>query len=208
MNQKPSPNNPCPFLRALVVCGVIKERAEKITDVTSVISEAGGEEEGKLSKAMLFIIALIANGFSPLRLLKSLFVGLDIEFLRAGPLYKKGVSSRIINPDGSINDDEFKRMESYGEMVVDPESKRSELGLKLIHLNKMMDDNFERANESRRNIDRRLMDGEWPVLLKVMGKDKGEKRYLSVKELTELFYENRFPDRISKKLQLKPIGST
>lgn len=65
----------------------------------------------------------------------------------------------------------------------------------------MMDDNFERVKDFRRNIDRKLMDGEWPVLLKVMGKDHGANRYLSIKELRDLFEENCFPDRILNRLR-------
>jgi hypothetical protein len=34
----------------------------------------------------------------------------------------------------------------------------------------MMDANFARAAGRRRRIDRRLMNGEWPILLQVMGK--------------------------------------
>lgn len=201
MKHPVSTNNPCPFLRTMEAYGFLKGKSEKLTSLSSKIAQAGGatESEGKLSKLTLFIIAFIANGLAPLRLLKSLVSGVDIGSLRNGPLDKKGVGSRIINKDGTVNSEELKRMESYASTMTDPDTKTNELGLKLEHLNKMMDDNFERAKVYRRNIDRKLMDGEWPVLLKVMGKGQGENRYLSVQELKELFIENRFPERILKR---------
>ena len=45
------------------------------------------------------------------------------------------------------------------------------------------------------------MNGEWPVLLDIMGKGEGEERYLSVAEVRTLFVERRLPDRIVARLQ-------
>jgi hypothetical protein len=45
-----------------------------------------------------------------------------------------------------------------------------------------------------------LMKGEWPVLLKILGKGEGEERYLSVAEVRTLFVERRLPDRITARL--------
>jgi hypothetical protein len=45
-----------------------------------------------------------------------------------------------------------------------------------------MDANFERAKARRRMIDRRLMDGEFPILLCVIGKQGPDERYLSIAE--------------------------
>ncbi len=42
-----------------------------------------------------------------------------------------------------------------------------------------------------------LMKGEWPVLLKILGKGEGEERYLSVDEVRTLFVEKRLPERIT-----------
>jgi len=55
---------------------------------------------------------------------------------------------------------------------------------------------FERAAGRRRLVDRRLMDGEWPVLLKVMGKDGPDGRYLSVADVRSLFVDRRLPRRM------------
>ncbi|MEQ1877506.1 MAG: hypothetical protein ABL958_12745, partial [Bdellovibrionia bacterium] len=65
----------------------------------------------------------------------------------------------------------------------------------------MMDANFERSKGRRRKIDRRLMDGEWPVLLGVMGKGAGKDRYLSLAELNELFHENTLPQRVITRIE-------
>ena len=67
-----------------------------------------------------------------------------------------------------------------------------------------MDANFERAKGTRRWIDRRLMNGEWPVLLNIMGKGEGEERYLSVAEVRTLFVERRLPERIVARLAALP----
>ncbi len=64
-----------------------------------------------------------------------------------------------------------------------------------------MDANFDRAKGTRRPIDRQLMNGEWPVLLDIMGKGEGDDRYLSVAEVRTLFVERRLPDRIVARLQ-------
>ena len=62
-----------------------------------------------------------------------------------------------------------------------------------------MDANFDRAKGARRPIDRQLMNGEWPVLLRIMGKGAGDDRYLSVAEVRTLFVE-RLPERIAARL--------
>ena len=71
-----------------------------------------------------------------------------------------------------------------------------------------MDANFERARGKRRWIDRKLMEGEWPVLLRIMGKGEGDQRYLSVAEVRTLFVERRLPERINARLRVQtaPAG--
>ena len=44
------------------------------------------------------------------------------------------------------------------------------------------------------------MEGEWPILLKVMGKQGKRGRYLSVKEVRQLFVDRRLPQRMSRRL--------
>ena len=68
----------------------------------------------------------------------------------------------------------------------------------LADLTRMMDANFARAKGARRLIDRKLMDGEWPVLLKVMGKAGKKGRYLSVLEVRRLFVDRSLPTRMRK----------
>jgi hypothetical protein len=51
-----------------------------------------------------------------------------------------------------------------------------------------------------------LMKGEWPVLLKILGKGEGEERYLSVDEVRTLFVEKRLPERITKRLPKRSAG--
>jgi hypothetical protein len=63
-----------------------------------------------------------------------------------------------------------------------------------------MDANFERAVDHRRRIDRRLMEGEWPILLKVMGKEGPAGRYLSLADLRCLFVDRKLPQRMQQRL--------
>jgi hypothetical protein len=65
----------------------------------------------------------------------------------------------------------------------------------------MMNENFTRAAGRRRVIDRFLMDGEWPILLKVMGKSGANGRYLSVEEVRQLALERKLPERMLGKLR-------
>jgi hypothetical protein len=44
------------------------------------------------------------------------------------------------------------------------------------------------------------MNGEWPILLRVMGKTAVDGRYLSLTELRTLFVGQRLPPRITKRL--------
>lgn len=203
-----SPNNPCPFLRALAAYGFIKERMEKLPTIAKKVSLIGGELHGKklLSKNTLYIIALVANGLKPLRLFHNFWKGVDVGDLRNGPLDKKGVGSRIINVAGKIDETELARLNTYAIDVTDKNSGRVERGLCSKQLQQMMDANFERSGGQRRKIDRALMNGEWPVLLKVMGKNEGEERYLSLEELRELFVNLRLPDRISQRIEEMQLG--
>jgi hypothetical protein len=45
------------------------------------------------------------------------------------------------------------------------------------------------------------MEGEWPILLRVMGKNSTQGRYLSVIELRTLFVSMRLPQRITQRLE-------
>src|SRR5439155_13368045 len=78
-------------------------------------------------------------------------------------------------------------------------------GLSGSEITAYMNANFERAAAHRRAIDRKLMEGEWPVLLRIMGKGEGEARYLSVAEVRTLFTERRLPERINARLSAHPV---
>ncbi len=196
-----SPNNPCPFLRALVAQGLVADDVAAIGDLTTVIVNVAraGEGEPRLPAAAIRAIALIANGLSPLQLARTGLQGVRLNELRNGPLDKKGVGSGILDSSARINDADLARLDEFASNKTDAQG-RTERGLDLTELRTMMDANFERAAGRRRKIDRRLMDGEWPVLLKVMGRDGKSGRYLSVEEVRNLFAERRLPERMSKRL--------
>ena len=84
------------------------------------------------------------------------------------------------------NEAELARLAEFGKDRADPRGG-TERGLTASEINTYMNANFERAKGHRRRIDRKLMKGEWPVLLDIMGKGEGEHRYLSVAEVRTLF---------------------
>jgi hypothetical protein len=200
-----SPNNPCPFLRAAVAGGFVGSHAVPLGTLARVVEAASGETGFK--KTLVGIetcqVALIANGLYPLRLLRSWWSGAVLDELRNGPLDKQGAGSRILDATAHVNEAEIERLAGFGKECHDP-SGGTERGLTAPEITTYMNANFERAKGHRRWYDRLLMNGEWPVLLKIMGKGGGEARYLSVAEVRTLFVERRFPDRIAARLKAQP----
>src|SRR5215470_12062368 len=198
-----SPNNPCPFLRALVARGYIGGHSEPLSTIADTVAGAGGETraEGQLSRSTVYLIALIASGLSPAKLWRTAHQGVQLDGLRGGPLDKRGSGSRILDPFGQVNEAELARLDTFAINMTDAATGRVERGLGAEQLRTMMDANFARAAGTRRRIDRALMNGEWPVLLRVMGKNSGPGRYLSMDELRVLFIERRLPTRIYERIE-------
>jgi len=94
-----SPNNPCPFLRALVAGGFVGGEIVPLSTLTKTIDAATGEKglKKRLAGLEIFLVALMANGLGPLRLLRSWWSGAQLDALRGGPLDKHGVGSRILD---------------------------------------------------------------------------------------------------------------
>ena len=80
-----------------------------------------------------------------------------------------------------------------------------EVGLTGSEIATYMNANFERAKGHRRDIDRKLMQGEWPILLDIMGKGDGEARYLSVAEVRTIVVERKLPARINARLSAQNL---
>jgi len=196
-----SPNNPCPFLRSLVSHGLLHDDVESISYLsllaTTVASKGDGHPDVTLLSFAAYPIAMVANGWTPGPMLSALTGhGVQINRLRQGPLYKNGSGSRIIDEKGNFVEAEFKRMEGFGSPKTAADGSQ-EAGIDIGELAKFMDANFERNAAKRRSIDRSLADGEWPVLLKVVGKDgKNGKRYLAFTDLRNLIAERRLPQRM------------
>jgi hypothetical protein len=196
-----SPDNPCPFLRGLVAGGYVSGHAVPLPKLTGKIEAASGTEglKKKFVGIETYGVALIANGLSPLRLFKSWWSGAVLDELRNGPLDKRGAGSRILNVDAQVDESEIARLAEFGSDYADG-SGSTERGLNSQQITTYMNANFERAKGHRRAIDRLLMNGEWPVLLNIMGKGEGNDRYLSVAEVRTLFVDRKFPARIVARL--------
>ncbi len=192
-----SSSNPCPFLRALVAGGELADATEPLEHVASVIVETASRGEGhpKLPAKAIYAIALVANGLSPLALINTKRHGVRLNGLRGGPLDKQGAGSGILDVHAEVNKKELARLAEFAQEKVSAGGS-TELGLALPELRSYMDANFARAAGRRRIVDRALMNGEWPVLLKVMGKQSPGGRYLSLREVQELFTKRRLPERM------------
>ena len=197
-----SANNPCPFLRALVASGKLSDEREPITKVAAVVAATARAGDGHpvLPRTAIFAIASVANGLGPLALVEAQWHGLQLNALRGGPLDKKGAGSRILNVRGVIDAKEVSRLRDFASEKQNQDGS-SELGLALPELRAYMDANFARAAGRRRTIDRTLMIGEWPVLLRVMGKEGPGGRYLGLQDVIDLFKKRSLPERMNKRLR-------
>jgi cytochrome c1 len=196
-----SPNNPCPFLRGLVAAGYVGGHIVPLPKLTGAIKATTGKKglKGRIAGMAIYFVALIANGLSPLRLLKTWWSGAVLDELRNGPLDKHGAGSRILNVHGQVDQAEIERLAGFGSDYTAPD-RGTERGLNSKQITTYMDANFTRAKGHRRPIDRLLMIGEWPVLLNILGKGEGDDRYLSVAEVRTLLVDRRFPQRIVARL--------
>ena len=192
-----SPGNPCPFLRALVAEGTLADGTEPLDKIAATVVEVARRGEGSpaLPSKAVYAIALIANGLGLKSLVRSKRHGVRLNALRGGPLDKKGVGSGILDAQGSVNAQALARLQEFASPKLSKEGT-SEPGLGEEEIRAFMDANFKRAAGRRRRIDRALMNGEWPVLLKVMGKDGTGGRYLSLADIQRLFVERRLPERM------------
>lgn len=196
-----SPGNPCPFLRAMVASGHIDGHQEPLAHIKDVVAAARGGTvlTGQAAGFASYVIALFANGFAPTQLLHNLNAGFAADALRGGPLDKQGAGSGILDAQGQVDPAQLDRLDTFAVDRVDT-AGHTERGLGAEQLKTMMDANFARAAGARRLVDRALMDGEWPVLLLVMGKPSAEGPYLSLPELRTLFVLQQLPQRVMARL--------
>lgn len=207
-----SPDNPCPFLRGLVGEGFVDGGTVPLNTLSQTIANASGETGLKKIWARIQVrgVATIANGFS--HILKSIWSGPQLDALRGGPLDKLGAGSRILGVDGKVNEDEIARLASFGRTYTDPNTGVSEPGLNAAEIKTFMHDNLKRAGSAARWYYPVLMQFEWPVLLKIMGKGKVDGKtaelYLSVADVRTLFNEREFPERITQRIVSQPLLSS
>ena len=196
-----SPNNPCPFLRALVSEGMLDNTVSTVGDATAAIERvaASGDGSPSLPGIAIRLIAVLANGLGPGTVLQSALHGVKLNALRNGPFDKKGAGSRILNSRGIVSQAQLERLKEFASRK-DPAHGSGELGLDAGELQLMMDANYARAAGHRRLLDRTIMEGEWPILLEVMGKEGKKGRYLSLKEIRTLFVQRQLPERMLKRL--------
>jgi hypothetical protein len=159
-----SPNNPCPFLPALVSAGMLPDDVVSSGEVADVITRVSksGDGQPNLPGAAIRAIAVAANGLSPFQLVRNAKGGVRLNALRNGPLDKKGAGSGILDTNANVVKAELDRLDEFASDKVSASGKK-ERGLDLKELVRMMNENFKRAEGRRRVIDRFLMDSEWPM---------------------------------------------
>ena len=117
-----SPNNPCPFLRALVAAGLADGGVVPLSKLSRTVEAASGETglQEKLAGLKTCLVALVANGLGPLRLLRNWWSGAELDALRDGPLDKHGSGSRILDATAQVNETELARLAEFGKDRPDP----------------------------------------------------------------------------------------
>ena len=200
-----SKDNPCPFLRGLVANGFVDGGTVPLPTLSRTIAAASGERglKKRLVGIETFMVALIANGLGPARLWRSLRAGAELDHLRNGPLDKHGGGSRILDADADVRDDQLDRLAEFASNWPNPDGG-FEQGLNATQVKTFMNANLQRDGANARWYFPMLMQGEWPVLLRILGKGSGDSRYLSVGEVRTLFKAHEFPQRIIARLKAKP----
>ncbi|MCD2173925.1 hypothetical protein [Rhizobium sp. C4] len=198
-----SAGNPCPFLRALVSQGMINDEFQPIGRLSDTICAISRVSDGgkPLPFVLVALIALAANGLSPVQIWRNGRQGVHLSGLRGGPLDKRGAGSRVIGVDGTVNEAELERLAGFASPKTDSAGE-TEPGLDAAEITRFMETNWARAAGHRRAIDRKLMDGEWPVLLQVLGKQGAGGQYLAVADIRQFVVDRALPERIASRLKL------
>jgi hypothetical protein len=192
-----SAGNPCPFLRALVAQDYLDDGVVPLPVAarTIVRAAAAGEGDSTLPDSAVRLIALIANGIGPAHLVRNARQGVHLNALRDGPLDKHGAGSRILDVKARVDESELDRLGTFADDKQRPDGG-TERGLDLADITRYMEANYERARGHRRRIDRKLMNGEFPQLLRVIGRDGPQGRYLPFDDVRRLFIEQKLPQRL------------
>ena len=146
-----SPNNPCPFLRALVANGYVGGHVVPLSQISEMVGLASGETGSAQNQVRLKtkMVAVIANGLGPLSVLKSATSGAVLDELRDGPLDKHGGGSRILDVDAKVHEDEIARLAGFGKDRNDP-AGGVERGLTAKEIDTFMKANLKRDGDAAR----------------------------------------------------------
>jgi hypothetical protein len=204
MTDEPTPpasGNPCPVLRALAAGGHVPDEGARLRVIGDIAARLAGtpDKPDRTTGFLTSFVAMFANGLNPMTMIRNLRRGVRFHELRDGPLDKHGGGSGVLDAQGRVSEANLARLDSFASDKTDLAGHR-ERGLDAHEIAAMLDANFARAGNQRRAIDRRLADGEYPLLLKMIGKDGTTGRYLSLAELDVLIREQRLPTRVTARL--------
>lgn len=193
--------NPCLFLRALAELGAIDPEHEPVGEVSATVAKAFGDSVNQtVFAAEVYPVALTANGLSPKQLARTKLHGMVANELRDGPFDKHGSGSRVLDQRGQVDTAQIDRLGEFASNYRVEGTGETVRGLGADEIEQMLDANFERAQATRRPIDRKLMDAEFPKLLELLGKQSPDGLYLDLVELRTLIVDRQFPARVSQRL--------
>ena len=94
-----SPDNPCPFLRAVVTEGFVGGHVVPLATLAGTVQAASGKTGFRkiMAGVKTWMVALIANGLGLCRLVSSAWSGATLDRLRNGPLDKQ--RCRLAHPE-------------------------------------------------------------------------------------------------------------
>jgi hypothetical protein len=189
------------MLRALVVAGHVPDKGQSIKALVETLGKVRGGDAGtnRSFRKKAKLIAMAANGLWPWDLIHNALSGVRLHKLRDGPLDKHGGGSGILDAQAQIVAAQLDRLHDFASPKTDA-AGATEPGLDSAQIKTMMDANYTRPTSKRRKIDRKLMDGEWPILLEILGKPSAQGLYLSLAEVRTLFVDRTLPERIESRL--------
>jgi hypothetical protein len=109
-------------LRAVITGGFVAGHVVPLCELSRTVEAASCEKglKQRLAGLKTYLVALVANGLSPLRLLRSWWSGAHLDALRDGPLDKHGSGSRILDATAHVNEAELVRLSEFGPAATQP----------------------------------------------------------------------------------------
>ena len=200
-----SPDNPCPFLRALVANGYVGGHVVPLPKLAETIGRASGKAglDESVVELKTWMVAVGANG--PFHIMKSAISGAVLDELRNGPLDKHGAGSRILGVDAHVHEDEITRLGTFGKDRPDG-AGGTELGLNAKEIETYMAANMKRAGAEARFYYPIADEGRMAGPARHLGQGRRRRALSQRRRGQDAVRRETFPDRIVARLAKPPAG--